>query len=97
MSVLIGMAGAEAIANAGGDLQELGRLADVEEALRVLAIKHCDVAQPGCVPRLDFPARCVATGGLAPLFDGSTGLIDAMDETLALWGLRLIYQRNKPS
>lgn len=41
--------------------------------------------------------KVIATGGLAPLFDGSTGLIDVMDETLALWGLRLIYQRNKPS
>lgn len=39
----------------------------------------------------------VATGGLAPLFDGSTGMIDRMDETLTLWGLCLIYQRNRPT
>jgi type III pantothenate kinase len=39
--------------------------------------------------------KVVATGGLAPLFDGSTDMIDKMDETLALWGLRLIYQRNQ--
>jgi type III pantothenate kinase len=36
----------------------------------------------------------VATGGLAPLFDGATTVIDKVDPDLTLWGLRLIYKRN---
>jgi type III pantothenate kinase len=36
----------------------------------------------------------VATGGLAPLFDGATSVIDRIDPDLTLWGLRLIYRRN---
>jgi pantothenate kinase type III len=37
----------------------------------------------------------VATGGLAPLFDGATTVIEHTDADLTLWGLRLIYERNK--
>ena len=37
----------------------------------------------------------VATGGLAPLFDGATDVIDKVDPDLTLWGLRLIYQRQQ--
>src|SRR5215472_15020083 len=37
----------------------------------------------------------VATGGLAPLFAGSTDIIDRVDPDLTLWGLRLIYRRNR--
>lgn len=40
------------------------------------------------------PMGVVATGGLAPLFDGATTVIDRVDPDLTLWGLRLIYQRN---
>jgi type III pantothenate kinase len=36
----------------------------------------------------------VATGGLAPLFDGATDVIDQVDPDLTLWGLCLIHQRN---
>jgi type III pantothenate kinase len=36
----------------------------------------------------------VATGGLAPLFDGATSVIDKVDPDLTLWGLHLIYGRN---
>ncbi len=36
----------------------------------------------------------VATGGLAPLFDGATDAIDKVDPDLTLWGLRLIYHHN---
>jgi type III pantothenate kinase len=40
------------------------------------------------------PMTVVATGGLAPLFVGQTPVIDRLDETLALWGLRIIYRHN---
>ena len=37
----------------------------------------------------------VATGGLASLFLGATPVIDRVDPDLTLWGLRLIYRRNR--
>jgi type III pantothenate kinase len=40
------------------------------------------------------PMMVVATGGLAPLFDGATTVLDRVDPDLTLWGLRLIYDRN---
>lgn len=40
------------------------------------------------------PMRVIATGGLAPLFDGATNAIERTDPHLTLWGLRLIYDRN---
>ncbi|HYC15458.1 MAG TPA: pantothenate kinase, partial [Stellaceae bacterium] len=36
----------------------------------------------------------IATGGLAPVFDGATSVIERIDPTLTLWGLRLIYREN---
>lgn len=39
--------------------------------------------------------KTVATGGLAPLFEGSTPALEAVDPALNLWGLRLIYNLNK--
>src|SRR5882762_11470612 len=43
---------------------------------------------------VDFPARCIATGGLAPLIATETKTIEATDELLTLKGLRILYQRN---
>ena len=43
------------------------------------------------------PMRVIATGGLAPLFAGATDAIDTVDLDLVLWGLRLIYDRNRSS
>ena len=40
------------------------------------------------------PMGVVATGGLAPLFDGATPAIEHTDPNLTLWGLRLIYDKN---
>ncbi|HTZ81264.1 MAG TPA: type III pantothenate kinase [Stellaceae bacterium] len=40
------------------------------------------------------PMGVIATGGLAPVFDGATTVIEKIDPTLTLWGLRLIYARN---
>ena len=41
------------------------------------------------------PMDVVFTGGLAPLFDGATRVINHVDPDLTLWGLCLIYRRNK--
>lgn len=41
------------------------------------------------------PMAVVATGGLAPLFDSSTTAIEHTDPNLTLWGLRLVYERNR--
>ena len=40
------------------------------------------------------PMGVIATGGLAPVFDGATSVIEKIDPTLTLWGLRLIYAKN---
>jgi len=47
--------------------------------------------------KLEFgaPMDVISTGGLAPLFDGSTRVISNVDPELTLWGLRLIYARNR--
>lgn len=41
------------------------------------------------------PMSVIGTGGLAPLFDGATPVIEKVDPNLTLWGLRLIYERNR--
>ena len=46
------------------------------------------IAEMGARPRV------IATGGLAPLVAGASKLIEAIDETLTLDGLRVIYERN---
>ena len=43
------------------------------------------------------PMRVIVTGGLAPLFEGAIDGIDHTDPNLTLWGLRLIYDRNRPA
>jgi len=43
---------------------------------------------------IDFAARCIATGGLAPLIATETRTIEATDELLTLKGLKILYQRN---
>ena len=42
------------------------------------------------------PMGVIATGGLAPVFDGVTEVIESVDPDLTLWGLRLIHRRNVP-
>jgi type III pantothenate kinase len=41
------------------------------------------------------PMRTVSTGGLAPLFEGATPAIERTDPTLNLWGLKLVWDRNR--
>lgn len=43
---------------------------------------------------VDFPARCIATGGLAPLIATETKTVEACDELLTLKGLKILYHRN---
>ena len=42
------------------------------------------------------PMRVIATGGLAPVFEHASPLIERIDGTLNLWGMRLVYERNRP-
>jgi type III pantothenate kinase len=41
------------------------------------------------------PMGVVGTGGLAPLFDGAIAAIERIDPNLTLWGLRIVYERNR--
>ena len=45
---------------------------------------------------VDWPAKCIATGGLAALIATETKTIEATDELLTLKGLKILYQRNQP-
>jgi type III pantothenate kinase len=40
-------------------------------------------------------AKVVATGGLAPVFEGEMPFLDAVDPGLTLEGLRLVWERNR--
>jgi type III pantothenate kinase len=44
---------------------------------------------------LDYPCRCLATGGLAPLIAAESRTIEVADEMLTLRGLKLIHERNR--
>ena len=43
---------------------------------------------------VDFPARCIATGGLATLVAAESRTIEETDELLTLRGLKILYDRN---
>ena len=44
---------------------------------------------------IDYPARCLATGGLAPLIAKESKTIEEADEMLTLRGLKILYDRNR--
>ena len=46
---------------------------------------------------VEFPARCIATGGLAALIATETRTIEATDDLLTLKGLKILYHRNAPT
>jgi type III pantothenate kinase len=50
------------------------------------------IAELGDTPR---PPRVIATGGLAPLIATGSELIELVDETLTLEGMRLVYERTR--
>jgi type III pantothenate kinase len=43
---------------------------------------------------VDFPARCIATGGLASLVAAESRTIEVTDDNLTLRGLKILYDRN---
>jgi type III pantothenate kinase len=43
---------------------------------------------------VEWPARCIATGGLADLIARETTTIEATDELLTLKGLKILFDRN---
>ena len=47
------------------------------------------------IEELGGSARVIATGGLAPLIATGSELIELVDETLTLEGLRLVYERTR--
>ncbi len=44
---------------------------------------------------VEFEARCLATGGLAPLIAGESRTIEESDELLTLRGLKILFDRNR--
>ena len=44
---------------------------------------------------VEFEARCLATGGLAPLIAGESRTIEEADELLTLRGLKILFDRNR--
>ena len=45
---------------------------------------------------VDFEARCLATGGLAPLIAAESRTIEGTDAMLTLRGLKILFDRNRP-
>jgi type III pantothenate kinase len=46
---------------------------------------------------LGFPCTVIGTGGLAPLIAEQARSLEVVDQELTLEGLRIIYERNRPS
>jgi type III pantothenate kinase len=44
---------------------------------------------------VEFEARCLATGGLAPLIAGESRTIESADSLLTLRGLKILFDRNR--
>ncbi|MBI5477603.1 MAG: type III pantothenate kinase [Deltaproteobacteria bacterium] len=55
----------------------------------------CDEIVTRMTRELDSPTRVVATGGLAPLIARESRTMEETDEMLTLYGLRIIYERNR--
>ena len=54
----------------------------------------CDAIVERMREELDFPARCLATGGLASLIAKQSHTIEEVDDMLTLRGLKILHERN---
>jgi len=83
---------------------------EIKRPLKVIGSSTIDAMQSGLyygfsglvdgilrkmIEELGGSARVIATGGLAPLIATGSELIELVDETLTLEGLRLVYERTK--
>lgn len=55
----------------------------------------CDEIVTRMTKELDAPTKVIATGGLAPLIARESRTMEETDEMLTLYGLRIIYERNR--
>ena len=89
---------ADSLAGAAGESPEMQK--EIEQMIRDM--QRLDpgkfTGNPELVERIraevDFPARCVATGGLAALIATEAKTIELTDELLTLKGLKLLFSRN---
>jgi type III pantothenate kinase len=83
---------------------------EIKRPLKVIGSSTIDAMQSGLyhgfsglvdgilrkmIDELGGTARVIATGGLAPLIATGSELIELVDDTLTLEGLRLVYERTK--
>lgn len=83
---------------------------EIKRPLKVIGSSTIDAMQSGLyhgfsglvdgilrkmIEELGGSARVIATGGLAPLIATGSELIELVDDTLTLEGLRLVYERTK--
>jgi type III pantothenate kinase len=83
---------------------------EIKRPLKVIGSSTIDAMQSGLyhgfsglvdgilrkmIDELGGSARVIATGGLAPLIATGSELIELVDDTLTLEGLRLVYERTK--
>ena len=83
--------GAEASLNPGDKIGLIGANGSGKSSLFAVlrGELHADKGE------VDYPARCIATGGLAALIATETRTIESTDELLTLKGLKILFHRNQ--